>query len=360
MMLGKLRPIQIAVAGLIVLLIAECVARLITQNDWVLETTSELSSVRWQLLWLKTHTRPATTTDYKIDAYHPLLGWIPLKNAKNISMGTYMVNFNSDGVRGIKTYTKERQSAIVRIVVVGDSFTFGEDVNDDETYPAQLEKVLPNAEVLNYGVHGYGLDQMTVRLHLDGFTYHPDVVIYAFIGGDLDRTLLSFRDYMKPRYVLVGNHLQLVNVPIPPPTKLIRELQYHPAIFDLFALIKDRVTLSSNQIERAKPLTLAIWKQTVEDIQHHDAVPIFLYLPAGTEINNPDTTSDEQFMFSFCRDAKIACFSARPYLTRARLKGAKYNIHMHYEPETNRIIAQGLSNDLSTILPTRSVSSLTN
>lgn len=337
------------------ILFTECLAQIITRNDWVLQTTSELSSTRWRLLWSKTHTNTAVT-DYKIDTYHPLLGWYPLKNAKNVSVGKYVVNFNADGIRGEKIYAKNKQPGITRIVVVGDSFTFGEGVNDDETYPAQLEKIMPNTEVLNLGVHGYGLDQMSLRLHLDGFTYHPDIVIYAFIGGDIDRTALSFRDYMKPQYALVNGRLHLLNVPIPSPNDLIRRFRYRPAMLDLFLLLRDRVVFRNNQDAGLEPLVNAIWKQTVEDIKRHGALPIFVYLPAGTDMNYSEESPNERLMFLSCQSLHITCFSARPDLRQAHNEGVKYNINAHYEPLTNTIIAEGLAHDLGGVLLNASAS----
>ena len=52
--------------------------------------------------------------------------------------------------------------------MLGDSFTFGEDVGDDETYSHHLEQLLPGTEVINLGVHGYGHDQMLIYLREEG------------------------------------------------------------------------------------------------------------------------------------------------------------------------------------------------
>ena len=59
---------------------------------------------------------------------------------------------DSDGLR----HTGE-QTADAPILAVGDSFTFGAEVNDGQTWPAQL-KLLTGRRVLNGGVSGYGFD----------------------------------------------------------------------------------------------------------------------------------------------------------------------------------------------------------
>ena len=58
------------------------------------------------------------------------------------------------------------------------------------------------AEVLNFGVHGYGTDQMLLRWELEGRRYAPDIVVLAFAYYHLDRNVTGFRFYAKPRFVL--------------------------------------------------------------------------------------------------------------------------------------------------------------
>jgi len=55
----------------------------------------------------------------------------------------------------------------LRVLCLGDSATFGTGSNDDETYPAQLKKILKrrhpgrNVEVINAGIPGYSSMQGT-------------------------------------------------------------------------------------------------------------------------------------------------------------------------------------------------------
>lgn len=48
------------------------------------------------------------------------------------------------------------------ILAVGDSCTWGEDVGDTDTWPAQLQR-LTGRRVLNGGVTGFGFDQIVLR-----------------------------------------------------------------------------------------------------------------------------------------------------------------------------------------------------
>jgi lysophospholipase L1-like esterase len=74
-----------------------------------------------------------------------------------------------------------------RIVVVGDSLTYGEGIDAYWAYPAQLERALApdfRVEVLNLGVRGYGSED--IRDVLERFVpeLEPDVVVYGVCLND--------------------------------------------------------------------------------------------------------------------------------------------------------------------------------
>jgi hypothetical protein len=67
------------------------------------------------------------------------------------------------------------------------SFTFGQEVGDDETWSCFLQNLLPGSEVINFGVQAYGHDQMLLYLQEEGIKYHPDIVILGFVSMDMRR-----------------------------------------------------------------------------------------------------------------------------------------------------------------------------
>lgn len=343
------KRLLLRISTVIVLIVfAESVSRIVVRNDWVLETTPLISNMRWMLSWQKRHGK--NLTSYPIDSFNPTLGWLPTPGIVNARLGRATVNINADSIRGTRTYARTKPEGIRRIVAVGDSFTFGEDVNDDETIPFLLEQQLPKTEVPNLGVHGYGLDQMTLRLSVDGYSYHPDIVLYTFIKDDMDRSLLWFRDYLKPQYVLEHGALSLTRVPVRNSGRLASDLQKIPAVVSLVRLLWDRFAYRGDHNGSMEPLITAIWNKTVEDIRSNGAIPVFLYLPDGTDNVDPATGLNypEKRLFSFCSTAKIVCFSARPYLEQS-LKHVTYNPSGHYDADTNRIIARGLAKDLMAV-----------
>jgi hypothetical protein len=76
------------------------------------------------------------------------------------------------------------------IVVLGDSFTFGQGVSDGEPYPAVLEELLgDNYEVINLGSPGWGLTQEIRRYYEFGALYQPEVVVLQYCWNDPEDNL---------------------------------------------------------------------------------------------------------------------------------------------------------------------------
>ena len=158
---------------------------------------------------------------YTHDAYDPRTGWTPRPGFRGQANGRGApLTFTEAGLRGGVEVPTARVPGRRRIVVIGDSFTFGEGVGDDEAYPALLERRLADTDVLNLGVHGYGHDQAVLRYEALGARYRPDVVVLGFVAEDAHRNLLAFRDYAKPRFVPDGADLRLEGTPVPTPDEV--------------------------------------------------------------------------------------------------------------------------------------------
>ena len=72
-----------------------------------------------------------------------------------------------------------------RILVLGDSFTFGLHLANHDTYPAMLEARLKNTEVINAGIIGYTITQQ-LRLFRERAKYtEPDLTILQVLDNDL-------------------------------------------------------------------------------------------------------------------------------------------------------------------------------
>ena len=128
---------------------------------------------------------------------------------------------NSLGLRGPEIGPKRG----LRILALGDSFTFGVGAGQEETWPARLEKVL-GAEVLNAGAPGFGVPDAVAWYQRYGAELDPDVVVLAvFLANDLQDASPD-----RPKVAVVDGELV-----VPGETGGLRRwLYYHSHLFRLF------------------------------------------------------------------------------------------------------------------------------
>lgn len=108
------------------------------------------------------------TLDASASRLDPDLGWGPFGDEEALDWA---------GARsGSTPLPRERAPGVRRVVAVGDSYTFGTDVEAEEAWPALVARARADLEVANLGVGGYGLDQAVLRLRRDGLPLGPDEV----------------------------------------------------------------------------------------------------------------------------------------------------------------------------------------
>ena len=96
------------------------------------------------------------------------------------------VKINSQGFRGPEP---SNNPSTRRVIVLGDSIAFGNNLEFEETVSFQLQQRLASmgrdAEVLNFGVGGYDTLQEVSLLELRGLKYHPALVVVAYCLNDI-------------------------------------------------------------------------------------------------------------------------------------------------------------------------------
>jgi hypothetical protein len=83
------------------------------------------------------------------------------------------------------------------LLFFGDSFTFGEGVNDDETMPYYVAQLATQYKPYNYGLGGYGPQHMLARLQTEGIRAEVEeaegILVYSFINEHISRAIGSMR-----------------------------------------------------------------------------------------------------------------------------------------------------------------------
>lgn len=141
-------------------------------------------------------------------AYDAALGWTAPRNCRSPGY-----NVDAEGFR--KTPAAPDALAEPAILVTGSSFAKGEEVGDDETWPAYLQG-LTRRRVLNAAVGGYSIDQTVLRTETLVPRFNPLFVIASFTPDQVRRSELKVAwSREKPYFTAADGQLELHNVPVP-------------------------------------------------------------------------------------------------------------------------------------------------
>ncbi len=126
--------------------------------------------------------------DVKQKSDNPKIGHVHTPNARAHLMGVD-VSINSDGFRD-EEYDSQRNEKY-RIVVLGDSLTFGWGVEKEDTFEVLLEEMLSESrptEMINFGHGNYNTEQQVNLFKEKGLKYNPDKVVVFYFINDAEVT----------------------------------------------------------------------------------------------------------------------------------------------------------------------------
>jgi hypothetical protein len=301
------------------------------------------SGLSWQRTFLKTY-QPGQIVYAGIHQPHQTRGWSMIPSAR-VVYDEHAYTSNRDGFRSLRDFADVQNR--YEVIVVGDSFTFGDGLSDNQTWPYLLEQREPRLNVLNMAGTGYGVDQMYITLRENIGRYRPRLVIGAFISDDLERSLLPFRDYKKPRFVLKGNELVLTNTPIGSQDEVYREAlatadDMSPIqLVNLARGLKWRFTQSTTPCDphgECTTLNTRLFEEMARTSAAHDAEFMMLYLPYGREIADPQGARDGEVFFDSYRRShrSIDFFNPRQAFLAASIPKSP----AHYAVPETALLAQ--------------------
>jgi lysophospholipase L1-like esterase len=160
--------------------------------------------------------------------YHPILGWSGYPNFVETNDGIRFQT-NSLGYRD-REPVEFADGRKLRVLFLGDSFTWGDEVRPEERFTALVEAScglhcdrLPPIHAINQGIIGYGTAQSFLQYVLTRKEHRFDVVILGlFTGNDLnDNAVVDSPSGPRPRLIrcdpkIAGRELCLEGVPVAP------------------------------------------------------------------------------------------------------------------------------------------------
>jgi len=100
------------------------------------------------------------------------------------------ISINSKGFRDYE-YSYDKLKGMKRIIVIGDSETFGAGVPVEDTYVKQLEQIFrknnQSFQVLNLGINSYDFPQEFNLMKTEGIKFKPDIVLVGFVLNDIGK-----------------------------------------------------------------------------------------------------------------------------------------------------------------------------
>ena len=246
---GKRSPLWFFLyCGLVVLLLMEVGVRVLSKEahghlqvgDLKLVPFARVSDEHRQILNTK-----LDQFTYKIPDRE--LGWTIRPNGRSRDgMGAA----NAMGLRSAPSPVRPPSDSVSRVLLLGDSYTHGDEVPWNATWAAQLQRTMGDSyEILNGGVGGYGTDQAILRGRRLREKLRPQWIVLGIHTDDMLRNVTVMRaiqhpwtnlPWPKPRFILDADQesgLRLVNHPVEPwpPEKVIDVLANyddHPGLRD--------------------------------------------------------------------------------------------------------------------------------
>jgi hypothetical protein len=316
----------------------------------------------------------------------PDIGWTIRANKHDDANQT-----NAQGIRGTPgtRYPDQPGEGKLRIIAVGDSFTYCSEVNNGQTWEEYLERGRSDIEVLNMGLPGGGSDQAYLRWKRDGRPLHAHIVLLCIWPDNLFRNLGVVSYYRsqgdvafcKPRLVRDGSEWKWVNAPImseaeyvaavthPEDAPLLRsDYWFHiedttPSLIRSFRLTgllssawrrnQQRLTyqrLLTGEDHQAIDVTVEIARRFSEDVKAAGSIPLIVIIPDRERLAL-HTGPKPWVMVQALREAKLDVIDTGPTFGAEVQKAGPANYYVngvgHHSPFGNQSFAQHLQRELS-------------
>jgi len=300
----------------------------------------------WEEYFVINHANGGALVYANLHQPHPTRGWAMIPGAHDRQF-----TINLQAYRALYDY--KNQPNKYQVLIVGDSFTFGDDIDDEHTWPNLLQGKNQRLNVLNMGGSGYGTDQMLITLQEEITNYHPDLVIAAFIDDDLKRAMIPFRDYKKPQFILSSNQLQLTNTPVGNTQQVLDEIsktRYFSygkiQTLNLFHHLTTDLTDMETEPdpEETARLNTAIFEKMQSVATENKADFMLVYLPNGDELSSRTfQSSGEDFFNAYVAKHSGATLDPRQDFLSAPFKKSTG----HYQSSENTLLSDMVMEKIS-------------
>jgi lysophospholipase L1-like esterase len=308
-------------------------------------------------------------TEYgNLSEYDQLLGWrgVPSAQAEFVTVNsrTWLRN-NRYGFRDIEH--RETPPAKPAIVFLGDSFTWGYEVEFDEMFVNILREKLPEFELYNLSHRGYGTDQELLTFKNWNHSGPVARVILMVSENDLeDNNSAIGSSKPKPMFQLINGKLVLTGTPVPRQDDWATPEQFEkfPESWKTRCLefllrshfvhdVGNRILIhiqkidmnpasASNPAPRELILTGRILEELKKEVSRRNAELIVFFIPSKREIERLDSSPPYQTpLAELCARLHIRHYDLAPDFKGSWLR-SYYRQGMHWNPHGNKVAARAI------------------
>ena len=272
-----------------------------------------------------------------------VLGWKALPNLglerKNPNGEFWVIKINKDGFRSPSSWDANAEK---RVLILGDSFAFGEGVNLEDRFDSIIMGLRPTWSFINLGMSGYGTDQEIIagRKYFDLLKTGDVVVLLTHMNDFHDILRHASFGRAKPRFELNGKDF----IERPPPlgfTEILRDKSY------LFSFITSRFErrrpISADEIFQSAGLYYALVQSMRKELRRDvRLIAAFHGMNFLTELN---AASISKMYERLCVNQNIDCISLDEDLTGSN---GNFFPDSHWTKEGHGIVAHKILEHIET------------
>ncbi len=264
-----------------------------------------------------------------------------------------IITIGEHGVRGNGNSPPRADHPVM--LVVGDSFVFGDGVSDDESWPAILER-LSGGRVINAAVPGFGLDQAVLRAEQVAAVYAPDIIIVGFIPDDVLRCEMSyFSGRAKPYFDVDGSGLRLYPAPVPSPlvSALKRTLSVSVTMDVLFPRFMDWDGPEAMVVHHRGREVACRLMERLAVLGRARSASIVVVAQPERPTAAPEDLEIKNGVLTCAQASHLLTVDQFPFLESIPLAQRTQLFPRHMSPEGNRLVAAELARFLEHNIPAR-------
>jgi len=288
-----------------------------------------------------------TTTTYDAE-----IGWVGKKSftASDLYGPGISLHTNARGFRGRDEIDDAAPAGKQRLVCLGDSFTLGYGVSDDDTWCARLAS--PGLQTVNMGQGAYGIDQAYLWYKRDARAMAHDFQLLAIITDDFRRMESDrFLNFAKPWLTVRADSLVVLGVPVPrtnrapwrdrivPAVQSLRTAQLFASLTNGSRSSRARPDRQANTTRQQRSDVTPVVAHIVAELARLNAAKgsrlVLVYLPVDTDFQNEASASWRQAMRAIADSLHVPLIDLIP----AQRKLDRQKMRALYIPKGNTTYA---------------------